>query len=229
VGTVNTWYDSAMYQYIGILLESLSAGSSRPLVTADGRGFYHTALSDGSGNSVTAVLSSYSYRDTPFYSRMTPANAASCPAADLAVAAPAPWAYSSDYPNLSDPGTGWLAQWTLSSTRPVATVQFMCPPFKTLRALGSRAIACDAFDYAPAGGGAFTAGVGTLAHKLGYNVLYGDGHALWYADDDKRICNWTVWADPNPNDAGSDNLTISSASSQLVWNQFDMSMGIDCP
>jgi len=212
-GTLNTYYDSAVYQYSNVALEYLGAAINRPLATSDGRTFYHTDL--GNGSTVTAVLSSYSYRDTPFYSRLTPDNA------------PAGWTYTSDYPDLSDPASNWLAQWTLPLTRPGVKAQFMCPPFKTVRALGGRAVASDTFDYAPAGGGAFPAGLGSRGHKLGYNVLYGDGHAGWFDDDDKRLSAWQVWADPaNP---GSDNFTISSASSQLAWNQFDRTMGIDCP
>ena len=214
-GTVSTWYDSAMYQFTDSMPTLLGTNAGRPLVIADGRSFFHTPVSSGSTSTVTAVLSSYSYRDTPYYSRLTPDNA------------PPGWTYSSDYPDLSSPDTGWLAQWTLNLVRPTLQVQFMCPPFKTIRSLGSRAIAADSFDYAPAGGGAFTAGMVASAHKVGYNVLYGDGHASWFADDSCNLSRWQNWADPaNP---GSDNLTLSSASSQLAWNQFDRTVGMDSP
>jgi prepilin-type N-terminal cleavage/methylation domain-containing protein/prepilin-type processing-associated H-X9-DG protein len=227
LGTVNTYYDSALYQYTATMPALLGTPGSRPLVTSGGSGFYHTALADGSNNSVTAILCSYSYRDTPYYSRLAPAN---LPEGQT-------WTYTSDYPDLSCPDTGWLAQWTLSPTRPAVMVQFMCPPFKTVRALGSRAIASDTFDDAPGNSATATgensswpskySGLGSLAHKVGYNVLYGDGHAAWYGNDSSTLSNWKNWADPaNP---GSDNLTISSASSQLAWNQFDQTMGIDCP
>ena len=190
----------------------LGASADPPLVTGDGRSFSHVDADPGT--KVTAVLGSYSYRDTPFYSRLTPDNA------------PAGWTYGGDYPDLSNPSAHWLAQWTLGLTRPAVTAQFMCPPFKTLRALGNRAIAADGFDDAPSGGGAFPIGIGVTHHKDGYNVLYGDGHAAWYSDEARAIARWNVWADPaNP---GTDNLTISSASSQLVWNKFDAAMGIDC-
>ena len=52
---------------------------------------------------------------------------------------------------------------------------------------------------------------------------------MWYADEGRGIAQWNAWADPNPADAGCDNLTISSASSQLVWNQFDRAAGLDGP
>jgi prepilin-type processing-associated H-X9-DG protein len=212
-GSVNTWFDGALYQYSSTFPWMLGATTDPPLTGGDGRSFTHVAADPGT--TVTAAICSYSYRDTPFYSRMTPDNA------------PAGWTYGSDYPDLSNPDSGWLAQWTLALTRPAARVQFMCPPFKTIRALGTRSIAADGFDYAPSSGGAFTVGIGMNAHKDGYNVLYGDGHAAWYADDQRRIAKWNTWADPaNP---GSDNLTISSASSQLVWNQFDQAAGVDCP
>ena len=212
--SLNTFYGSGVYQYSTIALNDIGGNAAyRPLVASDGRSFYHTDL--GGGNTVTAVLSSYSYRDTPFYSRLKPSNA------------PIGWTYNSDYPDLYEPVSGWLAQWTLNFTRPALQAQFMCPPFKTMRALGGRSIASDTFDYAPAGGGAFTAGLGSRDHKTGYNILYGDGHAAWFDDDSKTLSTWDNWADLfNP---GSDNLTISSASSQPVWNQFDRAMGIDCP
>ena len=235
LGTLNTWYDSATYQFSGAMPQLLGTNGSRPLLNGDGRSFYHTALNGntggigasgsgsggngygitGAGNSVTAVLCSYSYRDTPYYSRLTPSNA------------PPGWTYTNDYPDLYCPDTGWLAEWPLTFVRPALQAQFMCPPFMTVRALGNRAIASDTFDYAPPGGGAFLPAHGLASHKLGYNVLFGDGHAGWFDDTGKKISNWENWADPaNP---GSDNLTISSASSQLAWNQFDQMMGIDSP
>jgi prepilin-type N-terminal cleavage/methylation domain-containing protein/prepilin-type processing-associated H-X9-DG protein len=216
-GTVNTWYGSAaaQYQYQDSMPAQLNGTIGRPLVTGNGQNLYHTPLNDAAGDTVTGVLCSYSYRNTPYYSRKAPDNA------------PPNWAYTSDYPDLCNPDAGWLAQWTLNLVRPTLQVQFMCPPFKTVRTLGSRAIASDTFDYAPAGGGAFTTGLVSAAHKVGYNVLYGDGHATWYDDDTCSLSRWQNWADSaNP---GTDNFTISSASGQLAWNQFDRAAGIDAP
>jgi len=215
LGTVNTYYASAPYQFVSTMPQVLGRSTVRPLMCGSGANLYHTDLGDGT--SVTAVLSSYSYRDTPFYSRLTPDNA------------PQGWTYSSDCPSLYDPSSGWLAEWTLVNTHPATQAQFMCPPFKNFRKLGNRSIAADTFDYAPAGGGAFpaTGGLVSTHHKLGYNILYGDGHAAWYDDDDYKIAQWNSWADPaNP---GTDNLTISSASSHGVWNFFDQSKGMDLP
>jgi prepilin-type N-terminal cleavage/methylation domain-containing protein/prepilin-type processing-associated H-X9-DG protein len=229
-GVANTWYDGVPYQYISTFPAMLGSSTDPPLVAGDGRSFSHENADPNT--TVTAVIGSYSYRDTPYYSRLTPDNIAMCPLSDTASSGSSPWTYSgyyynSDYPNLCDPATGWLAQWQLSLVRPALEAQFMCPPFKTVRALGNRSIAADGFDYAPSGGGAFTVGIGATDHKDGYNVLYGDGHAAWYADDSRTIQRWYNWADPaNP---GSDHLTISSASSQLAWNQFDQALSIDCP
>ena len=95
-GTLNTYYDSARVP----VFQRRSASTSAPPTT--GRWSPPTGAASTtpiwarSGNTVTAVLSSYSYRDTPFYSRLTPDNA------------PAGWTYTSDYPDLSDPDrTGW--------------------------------------------------------------------------------------------------------------------------
>ena len=113
----------------------------------------------------------------------------------------------------------------------------MTPPFKTMRILKDRAIAADSFDYCmptyefPAGTeiNTFTNGEGmtTHAHNDGYNVLYGDGRVTWYEDGAGNIRAWDEWQDTNH--YGSDNLTISSETSHLVWNIFDQKAGIDVP
>jgi hypothetical protein len=119
----------------------------------------------------------------------------------------------------------------------------MTPAFKTRRALQDRAICSDTFDYAwntsmPTG---FKSGGGLArsAHKVGYNVLYGDNHVKWYDDSDHRISNFSGWNTgytytlPNGTTGratalmGVDDLTISSPTSQRVWNLFDRDAGID--
>jgi len=214
-GTVPTWYNSAQYEYASAMSSWLGQGGDKALVTGDGREFYHTDT--GNGTKVTAVLSSYSYRDTPFYSRLRPDNV------------PAGWTYTSDYPSLSQetPGGQWLAEWVLESTRPKVRAQFMTPPFKTRRTLGGRAIVADSFDNAPLSEGYFTGGAVMYHHREGYNVLYGDSHVAWFQDEEDQVAKWNDWADPaNP---GTDNLTISSHSGQKVWNLFDQSAGVDVP
>ena len=78
------------------------------------------------------------------------------------------------------------------------------------------------------------------AHKDGYNVLYGDNHVKWYDDTDHQISNFNRWPSTYTNfqqpgysttvvnfNCGVDDLTISSPTSQLVWNLFDRNAGID--
>ena len=208
---VDTTYGGALYQFNAAMPKMLGQTPGKPLATGDGRRFLHTPL--GAGKTVTAVLSSYSYRNTPFYSRRTPVNA------------PAGWVYAGDHPSLADynvPGRPWVAEWTLDGTRPQARVQFMCPPWKTIGRLGNRAICADTFDAAP-----LQNGLGRFHHRDGFNVLYGDSHAAWFSDESERFLDWRDWADPA--NTGSDNLTISSASSQKAWREFDQSAGIDMP
>ena len=208
---VSTAYGPAAYPYDPAMPVNLGNAPGKPLVTADGRKLNHVPTAGG--KTVTAVLSSYSYRNTPFYSRRTPANA------------PSGWTYTADEPSLADhssPGQPWVAEWALEGPRPEVRVPFMCPPWKTGKRLGGRAICADTFDATPA-----QPCLMRFHHRDGLNVLYGDGHAGWFSDDADRFKDWKDWADPaNP---GTDNLTISSASSQKAWRLFDQAAGIDGP
>jgi prepilin-type processing-associated H-X9-DG protein len=113
----------------------------------------------------------------------------------------------------------------------------MTPAFKTHRALGDRAICSDSFDYAynpntnPPGGYGFPLGGGLAqsCHKDGYNVLYGDGHGKWRDDTDHQISNFTRWSYNGAYSSvlGIDDLTISSPTSQLIWNLYDRDMQLD--
>ena len=209
--TVNTTYGSAAYEYTPVMPEELGTAPGKPLITGDARKLSHTPTSGS--KTVTAALSSYSYRDTPFYSRLTPANA------------PASWSYVSDHPSLADfspPSQPWIAEWVLEGTRPQMHAQFMCPPWKTAGRLAGRALCADTFDAAP-----LLPSLARLHHRDGFNVLYGDSHAAWFSDDSEHLQEWKDWADPA--NTGTDNLTISSASSQRLWRLFDQSVGIDMP
>ena len=149
--------------------------------------------------------------------------------------------------------------------KPRLRVQSGAPPFKTQRVLGSRAIVIDTIDnineaaadtsgdiaelWGDSGGG----GAVRYHHRDGYNILYGDGHAAWYGDPQKRIaylyggghngttsyggdksslsnnCNLTapnMWA----YSTYRDNQTPTNFSgAQLIWNLFDQSQGVDVP
>jgi prepilin-type N-terminal cleavage/methylation domain-containing protein len=180
---------------------------------------------------LVGILSSYSYRDTPFY--YDPNLAQSLGGSD---------------PSGLDNGNGQCVV-PLDSVSPQIYPQFMTPAFKTLRQLNNRALISDSFDYAwdpstPAGAATRTgflpgAGLATMAHKDGYNVLYGDNHVKWYDDGPRQISGFTRWNTtysytlPNGTTGsatallGFDDLTIASPTSQLVWNLFDRAEQID--
>ncbi|HRU07344.1 MAG TPA: DUF1559 domain-containing protein, partial [Candidatus Brocadiia bacterium] len=77
-------------------------------------------------------------------------------------------------------------------TKPVVKSNTGCPPFKTLNVQANRAIAADSFCQLCQNGFAdinrpYGAADGIFAHRDGYNVLYGDGHAAWYGDPTQRL------------------------------------------
>ena len=224
-GKVSTYYGRREYVYDSSAWSLLGGKpGADQLLRGDGRKLHHAVASGTGTGYVTAVLSSYSYRNTPFYCRNEPANSADKPGG---------WAgYNADT-DLSDfftdPNNPWVAEWELENTKPVVKAQFMSPPFLTRRILKGRAIVSDSFDYADPLAAADTfkegKGVGKSHHGDGYNVLYGDGHVQWYEDGGDQLGNWSEWADPTY--LTTDNLTISSPSSQKVWNLFDTKAGID--
>ena len=132
-------------------------------------------------------------------------------------------------------------------TKPMVTAQANCPPFKTQKLLGNRAIVSDGFyqtyradyDY-------HMYGFGMVAHREGYNVLYGDWHAKWYGDPQQRIIWWpkrvglggASYADYTWVSLASSGLldavkypnnrpTNAPGGTQDVWNLFDVNEGID--
>jgi prepilin-type processing-associated H-X9-DG protein len=224
-GSVPTYYGAAEYMYQSSFPKNVARSAGKPLATADGTDLHHTPTT---GNkTVTALLSAYSYRNHPFYSRLEP---------DEVPDNFTPWAYTNDFDlqrTQWHSGEGkwytWAKEWTLDFTKPGVKAEFMCPPFKSARQLGNRAIIADTFDYAPTqAGGQFKNGLGMYAHKGGYNVAYGDGHATWFDDENNVFANWKDWANTTSADAAAtDNLTISSMSAQRAWNQLDQAAGID--
>jgi prepilin-type N-terminal cleavage/methylation domain-containing protein len=223
-GTAETYYGSHPYTYDSQVWRKLGQEDARSsLLRGDGSQLdltpTRTIGTDPYG--VTAILSSYSYRNTPYYSRQTPDNLDE---------APPGWSYVDDssMSDFSDPSDPWIAEWDLAHTKPVVSAQFMTPPFKNRRTLAGRAIVADSFDYAsPTIDDTFSehGGFATRHHDTGYNVLYAEGNAQWYGDTEGRLKGFYNWQDPV--NLGTDNLTISSASSQEGWHLFDASMGID--
>ena len=123
--------------------------------------------------------------------------------------------------------------------KPIRT-QSACPLFKTARKLRGRALVSDAFsNFARDGYPEAIPGYGVYAHKVGYLVLYGDGHAAWFGDPMQRIANWPT----NISTRGrfgealySNNLANNCPygddgnwedSAQPVWHVFDQAAGID--
>ena len=139
----------------------------------------------------------------------------------------------------------------LPGTKPAVEVRMGRPYFRTQKILGERALLCDSFEksqHATADIGASelteTARVaaGNQAHRDGYNVLYGDGHAAWYGDPQKRIIwfktsaaaatsrNYARMDGPslryrwNEKQYGDENYLDGS---HLIWHNMDIANGVD--
>ena len=123
---------------------------------------------------VRAIFSDYAYRNTP-------------------VTLPA-WVREPNYP-VTD-----LARVRIKGTKPYVLAQIAAPAFKTQKILGGRAIVADAFGRPNGGldptdrnydaGSTFPVGEGHYGHRDGYNILYGDGHVVWYEDQEKQFLWW---------------------------------------
>jgi len=74
-------------------------------------------------------------------------------------------------------------------TKPRVNTSANAPAFKTQKTLNGRAVAADAFDRAMNGTSTQhgVPGFGALAHREGYNVLYGDSHVAWYGDPQQTL------------------------------------------
>jgi len=152
----------------------------------------------GATEKAVAVLSSFSYRLTPFYG----------------ATGAAPWTRD----NPTSPYYVSLA------TKPVTKAFYMCPPFKTQRELGLRALASDSFDFGT--GATWTKRAMARAHhRDGYNVLFGDAHAKWYFDGDAVIEGWA--SSTYPMTSPFKDLTISSPTANEVWHRFDVTNDVD--
>jgi prepilin-type N-terminal cleavage/methylation domain-containing protein len=101
----------------------------------------------------------------------------------------------------------WRGTQPVLFTRPLIPGEAACPPFKTQRLLGSRALVSDRWDKAPSLASS-AQGWGKDAHVAGYNVVYGDGHAAWYGDPQGRLL---YWEQPRKASIMSANLGASSA------------------
>lgn len=142
----------------------------------------------------------------------------------------------------------------MAYTKPAVRAEAGCPPFKTQKLLGGRALVSDTFtwhnlDRRATDGtwpdkpviSARRPGYAVYHHRDGYNVLYGDWSARWYADPAEEIM-WPTWV-KDINDACNwrsrdNNYLFAWRSldgkhwkhdycSHTTWNKFDMAVGID--
>jgi hypothetical protein len=142
----------------------------------------------------------------------------------------------------------------LGNTKPGVKTSVGCPPFKTQKLLGGRALVSDTFTWRNLDNryvdGTYDAvdpyvnvGLGQYAHRDGYNVLYGDWSAKWYGDPTKSILYPThqpftndsaCWVSRNASYAMIYYNVARTSSrnygcSMTEWNVFDMVNGIDVP
>lgn len=106
---------------------------------------------------------------------------------------------------------------TLDYTNPPHNAYYMTSTFRTIRALGDRALASDSFDRAPG----MESGLGEHGHDSAYNVLFSDGRVVIHNDPQQSI----MTRDPGP--SHTDNLTISSPEGDRVFHIFDQAEGYD--
>jgi len=122
---------------------------------------------------------------------------------------------------------------TLPWTAPRVKAYPNCPAFKTVTALGGRAVCADSFDRPFVAGSQADnpyPGRADEGHVEGYNVLYGDGRTVWFADVQRTIMYyWPAYraagsGDPDP---CHDWIDRSNLGAHEVWNLFDRRAGLD--
>jgi type II secretory pathway pseudopilin PulG len=99
--------------------------------------------------------------------------------------------------------SGGVTQWQvrLLETKPDLWVQIGAPTFKTQKFLAGRALVSDSFscEYPSVPNQKYMGpGMGSYAHRAGYNVLYGDWSAKWYGDPSGMIKYWPCEGLRNP-------------------------------
>lgn len=114
-------------------------------------------------------------------------------------------------------GAGPNASRTLDYTNPPHNAYYMTSTFRTIRALGDRALASDSFDRAPG----MESGLGEHGHGNAYNVLFSDGRVVIYNDPQQSIMSW------DPGTSHTNNLTISSPEGDRIFHVFDQAEGYD--
>ena len=127
-------------------------------------------------------------------------------------------------------------------TKPRVKATAGCPPFKTQRLLGGRAIVCDTFGRDGFGGASRSpkAGYAKYAHREGYNVLYGDWSAKWHGDPQQRIMwgffnahsgysghEWSLNANAIARWTDMGGFEETTETSVDVWHALDVANGCD--
>lgn len=133
----------------------------------------------------------------------------------------------------------------LHYTKPRVAITSGSPVFKTTRTLAGRVLVADAFGLTNRQAGTSrlakpTAGMGSWAHRDGYNALYGDYHVGWYGDPQQQLMwseefrqspsgnNKTYYGDYITNGLVSlTDTTTQPGCAVKAWHQFDTSVGID--
>ena len=152
---------------------------------------------------------------------------------------------------LGDPAQPQLCKFP--GTRPVVALTHAGnldkPVFKTARALGGRTVVCDTWSKYCSFGEydqghsqklyPLTLGAGYYAHRVGYNVLYGDGHAAWYGDPQEQMV-WFLnpWNGDSDHPAWTNGIAAYTGKDTygadprhnigfLFWHQMDEAAGLD--
>jgi prepilin-type N-terminal cleavage/methylation domain-containing protein len=121
------------------------------------------------------------------------------------------------------------------------------PIFKTSRQLANRSISSDGFTRIIEWMEQAKPGFGEYCHKDGYNTLFGDWHATWYGDPQKKISffnlnvgtyyapgSGTHYATLERSSLGYNKFFTSNGATEIpankdhaIWNQFDQQNGVD--
>jgi prepilin-type N-terminal cleavage/methylation domain-containing protein/prepilin-type processing-associated H-X9-DG protein len=153
--------------------------------------------------------------------------------------------------------------------KPELTARASQPLFRTVKELAARAIVSDAFgkgesvdvhgnpigiyDKKAIEVSQLIPGMGMMAHRDGYNILYGDGHAKYFGDPQQKVVWHTQgmngetrtkarqdtlsynyyygWWGPFSDDATKGDLDspFFKDTALAIWHEFDVSGGIDVP
>ena len=151
-------------------------------------------------------------------------------------------------PMIGNNDTGYDAKFKLAYVRPMTITATGCPAFRTQRALGQRSIVSDSFSRWTAAAMDLSNpkywGYGLFAHRDGYTVLFGDGHAAWYGDADLRLAWDYFWYDPAGGalatardyyypeinkgaSNGTATATFFGGGVHMGFHQFDVASGVD--